>query len=214
MTREDRTWLVEQDGRPLAMLVQPHPAADAAETWTLVPLARDEARTDLFSAAFWQSGHATFRDPRTGLIAPHTLSGDRAPTPDEPTVTLRRLPGGRLPPLTTGEVLGLAFAALAGLGLLTVPWGIGASFGSIFAEFGNRPDDLPWLTRLAIGTWYPLSAGAVVLGVAVAAQRARSLGARRLSILAAVALGLLAGTSVIVGFYLPIFRLAGLIKAD
>jgi phosphoglycerol transferase MdoB-like AlkP superfamily enzyme len=109
-------------------------------------------------------------------------------------------------------MVGLGWAVAAGAALLAVPWTVAPSFAAIF---GNRPDDLPLLTRLALGTWYPLVAGLGVLVAAFAAARlVRSVGARRLLILAAVAVGLVAAASVLVGFFLPTFGLSTFVESE
>jgi hypothetical protein len=107
--------------------------------------------------------------------------------------------------------LGAALAALGALALATFPTA-GGNFAAMFEDFGSL-SELPLLTRLATTTWFPLLLAATVAGM-LGVGFGRRAPARRYWLLGAVVLGAAGFALCLVGVYLPIFAIAGAIKAD
>ena len=90
----------------------------------------------------------------------------------------------------------------------------GRSFAGMFEDMGSRAT-LPLLTRLATSAWFPL-----VLALPVAAflvfgrQACRPLQRRRAWVVGAFVLGGFAFGLCLVGVYLPVFAVAGAVKAE
>lgn len=112
--------------------------------------------------------------------------------------------------LTAVDMVAVVVAGLAALALAVFPF-IAASFARIFRDLGG---DLPVFTRMVLVPWQPVlalvSAGLIVFGL----RAPRALRARRVAIAAAFAVAFFSFAACVVGLYLPIFAMAGSIKAD
>jgi hypothetical protein len=98
--------------------------------------------------------------------------------------------------------------------LFVFPWLVGRSFQNMFADFGMA-SPLPLLTRLALTVWFPMTLGATTAtGPVLGAIPAVPLTIRRRALIAAFVFGCAAIGACLVGLYLPIFDLAGKIKAE
>ena len=110
------------------------------------------------------------------------------------------------------DVAGIVTAGLGAVGLFLFPLASGP-FAAVFKDLGNA--DLPALTRIALSTWFPLSLGAIVsCGAVLGLRGGGSLARRRALILGSSVLAAGGVIACVVGMYLPIFSLAGAIKAQ
>jgi hypothetical protein len=115
--------------------------------------------------------------------------------------------------LTTLDRMGAVFAGFAALALLSFPI-IGRSFARMFQDFGSR-ERLPTLTLLAMSTWFPVSLGLIVTAMVLTGASGRlSLQVRRACIVMGFVIGGMGFALCVVGVYLPVFELAGAIKAE
>lgn len=115
--------------------------------------------------------------------------------------------------LTVLDWIGVAVAASSGVGLATFPV-VGQRFATMFDDLGPRAA-LPLLTRLVLTTWFPLGLALfVVVAIAIGLRGARALAARRAWIVGAFLVGAAGFATCFVGVYMPVFALAGAIKAD
>jgi hypothetical protein len=112
---------------------------------------------------------------------------------------------------TVLDWLGTAAAVLALLALLLYPL-TGSTFADMFRDLGGP---LPAATRLALSPWF---APAVALALATmlmhGLMRGRTLRARRLRVLIVFVIAIVTYAALIGALYLPIFRMAGAIKAE
>ena len=125
---------------------------------------------------------------------------------------LRRMdePSKRVAPL---DVV-LMFGAVISVGVMLVfPLFVVPSFINMYQDFGSQ---LPAITQVVIsGTFSLVSCGlalvcaAAGIGLVLAGQRVPG----RVGLLAAVAVTLLVCAFVVMGLYLPIFQLAGAVRA-
>jgi hypothetical protein len=116
-------------------------------------------------------------------------------------------------PFTILDWGGTVVAGFSAVGLLSFPV-VGRSFAAVFRDFGDA-ERLPALTRLAISGWFPIALGLVVgTGVTLGVRQASDLGRRRAWIVGAFVVGAAGFALCLVGVYLPIFALAGAIKAE
>lgn len=116
-------------------------------------------------------------------------------------------------PFTILDWVGAVVAGFSALGLLAFPVA-GRSFATMFKDLGS-PERLPALTRLAISGWFPVVLGLVVgAGVTFGVRRASALGRRRAWIVGAFVVGGVGFALCLVGVYLPIFAVAGAVKAE
>ena len=107
--------------------------------------------------------------------------------------------------------IGAAAASIGGMSLFALAL-TSRSFADIFHDFGGP---LPALTRLAISRWFPtLLGGLVGVGVALGLRPSASLGARRAWIVAAFLVSAAGFALCLIGFYLPVFEMAGSIRED
>jgi hypothetical protein len=134
-----------------------------------------------------------------------------------PSIRSIRAPRTSCPLTTTPQqftVLDWIGAVITGLtivGLMMFPIG---SFRTMFQDFGS-PHDLPLLTRVALFPGFPLILALPAVVAFVLGLRPRHpLSQRRMWIVAAFSLGCLGSALCLVAMYLPIFTLAGNIKAD
>ena len=119
-------------------------------------------------------------------------------------------PAGRLSELTALDWIAVCLAAGGTLFCFQFPFFTAPQFALMFRDFGGA---LPLITRLALTLWFPLAWGTVplfILGGALSGQR--TLGSRRVMIVAAFLFNLLAGGVCLYAMYAPIFELAGKIK--
>jgi hypothetical protein len=109
--------------------------------------------------------------------------------------------------------LGALVAGFSVVSLVVFPLA-GRSFARMFDDFGSR-ENLPLLTQWATSPWGPIAL-AIPTGVALAFGLGASapLRRRRAWIVGAVLLGCASCALCLVGLYLPIFVLAGAIRAD
>jgi type II secretory pathway component PulF len=109
-------------------------------------------------------------------------------------------------------LLGLCGAALGAF--LVARAVLAPRFAEMFADLGGR---LPTATRLSLSTALPVGASALCGSFAAVGLVVRRRGARRLGLVLlvlALLVPVLAGVACVVGLYLPIFRLAGAIRAE
>ena len=114
---------------------------------------------------------------------------------------------------TVLDWLGTVVAGFSAVGLLLFPVA-GRSFGSMFRDLGSG-SHLPTLTTLAISGWFPMLLGLLVgTGVVVGVRPTVPLARRRILIVGAFVLGGIGFGLCLVGVYLPIFAIAGAVRAD
>lgn len=114
---------------------------------------------------------------------------------------------------TSGDIIGAVLAATPVVVLLVFPFLWGRAFAQLFADLGGAK--LPLLTRIATSTWAPLLgalAGAGLLGASL--RRGVRPSTRRWLVVGAFLVGASFIVVLFVGLYLPLFALAGSIKAD
>jgi hypothetical protein len=112
---------------------------------------------------------------------------------------------------TVLDWIGTIVAGMAALSLLTFPVA-GQSFATMFREFGSR--NLPALTQLAISIWFPVVRALPAIGAMGLGLRGSSpIQHRRAWVVAAFLLACLGLGVCLAGAYMPIFSLAGAIKA-
>jgi hypothetical protein len=112
--------------------------------------------------------------------------------------------------LNAHDYVAAIVAGLASVALAVFPF-IAASFARVFKDLGG---ELPLFTRIVLVPWQPVLAlgGAALI---VFGLRARTpVRRRRVALASAFALAFFAFTANVVGLYLPIFALAGQIKAE
>jgi hypothetical protein len=106
---------------------------------------------------------------------------------------------------------GFLLGGLGVVGLATFPI-VGRRYAAMFSDFGGQ---LPTLTLLAISWWFPVLLALVdVCLLAAFAGPWLPLRSRRASIVAALLVAGVGFALCVVGLYLPIFSLAGAIKAE
>ena len=112
--------------------------------------------------------------------------------------------------LTALDWIAAILAALLGAGVVCFPL-VGRRFEAMYRDMGNA--HIPALTRLAVSTWLPCTLGAIVLAcVAFGLSSRGGLGTRRASIVGGFVLGGAALAVLLIGVYLPVFRLAGAVS--
>jgi hypothetical protein len=110
------------------------------------------------------------------------------------------------------DIAGIVTSALGAIGLFLFPLA-SAPFAGMFKDFGNV--ELPLLTRVALTTWFPISLGCLAAACAFLGVRMRSSLPRRRALILVAVLSAAGGMiACVIGMYLPIFALAGSIKAD
>jgi hypothetical protein len=114
--------------------------------------------------------------------------------------------------LTTLDWIGAIVAGAMTVALLCFPL-VGRTFARMYADLSTTPQ--PMLTRWCTSVWFPLLLGALALGALLAGLRPGApLSRRRSGVVAAFVLAGLGIALCLAGAYLPIFRMAGAIKAD
>jgi amino acid transporter len=125
-------------------------------------------------------------------------------------------PAAAPPPADPQKLAALDWIGLGAAGLLIVrllAFGFGG-WQTMFRDMGSL-DELPWLTRVTLLPWVPpVLALPVVAAVVMFWRCRRKQRGRRRWLLAAVVLGCVAFAMCIVAVYLPIFTLAGKIRAE
>lgn len=115
------------------------------------------------------------------------------------------------------ELTALDWIAVVGVGCgalfcFLFPFLIAPTFTKMFLDFGNAAE-LPNITQLGMTTWFPLMLGLNPASVVFHALSGKhTLGRRRLLIVAAFVLALIACGICLVAMYAPIFALAGNIQ--
>jgi hypothetical protein len=116
--------------------------------------------------------------------------------------------------LSALDGIAVATTSLQAAFLCAFPWLAGRFFQSMFADIGTA-SPLPLLTRLAVTVWFPVTLGATTAsGPVLGCIPAVPLAIRRRTLIAAFVFGCAAIGACLVGLYLPIFELAGKIKAE
>ena len=90
---------------------------------------------------------------------------------------------------------------------------VGGSFAAMHAHFGADLE-LPLLTRCVTSAAGPLVLAAPPIAALATGLRARDLGARRVGIVVAFVLALAGIALCFVGYYLPLWEVAGAIRAE
>ncbi len=109
--------------------------------------------------------------------------------------------------------LGTVAAGFSVVGLLLFPIA-GWSFAGMFEDMGSRAS-LPLLTRLATSAWFPLAlAVPVVVSLAFGLRASTRLSRRLAWVVGAVILVGAAFGLCLIGTYLPVFAIAGAVKAE
>jgi hypothetical protein len=122
-------------------------------------------------------------------------------------------PARPAPGFTALDWFGTVAAGFGALALLTFPIA-GRSFATMLRDFGS-PEHLPALTKLAVSWWFPMALALPVAAALVFALRQDlALRKRRACIVAAFILGGIALAVCVIGVYLPVFSLAGAMKAE
>jgi len=117
-------------------------------------------------------------------------------------------------PFTALDWIGVVITALAMLATCALSLAADA-FAGMYRDMGAT--SLPLLTRLALRPWLgPVfaAAPAALVILAIWKNRRLSLGLRRALVVVAFCLALAAGAIVLYGLYLPIFELAGAVRAE
>jgi hypothetical protein len=114
---------------------------------------------------------------------------------------------------TSGDIIGAVLAATPIVVLLLFPLLWGRAFARLFDDLGAAK--LPLLTRVATSWWAPLT-GAIGAGALLGASLRRGvrMGTRRWLVVGSFFVGAACMVALFVGLYLPLFALAGSIKAD
>lgn len=113
---------------------------------------------------------------------------------------------------TVLDWIGVVLAAFSAVGLLLFPVA-GRTFAGMYKDFGSS-GDLPGLTRLATSAWFPPLL-ALFVGASIAmGLRRRPLGVRRAWVVSAFVLGGVSFGLCLVGAYLPVFAIAGAVRAE
>ncbi len=119
-------------------------------------------------------------------------------------------PENPLQHLTALDWIAVAGVGAGALFCFQFPFLIAPRFAKMFADFGGP---LPDLTQLGMTIWFPLLLGLNPASVAIHALSGKhSLGKRRLLIVAAFLMALVASGLCLAAMYMPIFALAGKIK--
>jgi len=114
-------------------------------------------------------------------------------------------------PFTVLDWIGTLVTGAAIAGLMLFPVG---SYRKIFQDFGS-PQDLPLLTRIVLSPGFPLVlALPALVSIGLGFRERRRVSRRRTWVVAAFGLACLGFAVCVVAMYLPIFTLAGKIKAD
>ncbi len=114
---------------------------------------------------------------------------------------------------TVLDWIGAIVAGSFSLALLLFPIA-GQTFSSMFRDFGSS-DQLPLLTQAAVSSWFPIALAAVALATLARGIRATiPLRRRRKWVVCAFLLGGFGFGLCLVGAYLPIFSLAGAVRAE
>lgn len=110
-------------------------------------------------------------------------------------------------PLTAldGVAVVLALGATLAVALM-LP--VAQSFHGMYADLGTEHAQLPWLTRAVTLPLAPLVLALAPSAALVVGWRAHALGARRIAVVVAFTLALIALALCCVGFYLPIWQIA------
>ena len=114
--------------------------------------------------------------------------------------------------LTALDWIAVVLVGVGALFCIGFPFLIAPAFAAMFADFGTR-EALPQLTRLGLTIWFPLMLGLNPASIAFYALSGHhTLGRRRLLIVVAFVLSLLASGLCLAAMYAPVFALAGKIK--
>lgn len=111
------------------------------------------------------------------------------------------------------DIVLMAAAFLASAAVVAFPLFVVPSFVTMYRDFGTQ---LPIVTRVVISGPYAIaSIGLVVLGALAGTGLvvAGHLGPGRVALLLAIGMGMILCAFVIMGLYLPIFQLAGAMRA-
>ena len=113
-------------------------------------------------------------------------------------------------PLTAGDWIGVILVGLCVLFCFQFPLVMGPAYARMFTDFGSA---LPPLTELGLTTWFPLMLGLNPASIAFyAVAGPHPMGRRRLLIVVAFGMGLVAVGVLIAAMYQPIFSIAGQIE--
>jgi hypothetical protein len=115
---------------------------------------------------------------------------------------------------TTLDWIGAILAVGLSLALLIFPFAWGRSVALTFEDLNAA--QLPSLTTLVLSQWFaPLLGTSAAVGTVVGgASKTVPIGRRRACVVAGFLVALIGFTVCLVGAYLPMFEIAGAIKAD
>jgi len=120
-------------------------------------------------------------------------------------------PAASRQPFTALDWIGTVVAGCSIAAMVLFPVG---SFGAMFRDLGAR-EELPLLTRMALSPWFRVAfALPAVAAIALGLRAPRPMAQRRAWIAVAFVLGGVGLGLCVVAMYLPIFEIAGKIKAD
>lgn len=112
--------------------------------------------------------------------------------------------------LTALDWIAVVGVCAAALFCFQFPFLTAPHFAKMFADFGG---ELPDLTQLAMTTWFPLMLGLNPASIVFHALSGKhTLGRRRLLIVVAFVVGLIACGVCLVAMYAPVFAIAGRIQ--
>ena len=112
--------------------------------------------------------------------------------------------------LTALDFVAAIVAGLAAFVLAVFPF-IAASFAKVFKDLGG---EVPLLTRIVLVPWQPVVALASAAAIVYGLRGRHPIKKRRMSLAGAFALAFFTFSGCVIALYLPIFALAGSIRAD
>jgi len=113
---------------------------------------------------------------------------------------------------TVLDWIGTLFASGAIVALLAFPAAVG-SFAAMYSDFGDV--ELPLLTRMVLRPWVPpLLAVAPLVLLVLGLRPQHSLRRRRLFVVSAFVVACLLAALCVAGVWMPMFELAGAVRAE
>ena len=101
----DCGWLVEKDGVPVAVLVDPRYEDMFWHSYRVEPIEGTALPDVVFEAGFWHAGTLVFRSRATGEAVRDAFAGGETPTREQPRVIMRGLYSGLQPTMVERVIL-------------------------------------------------------------------------------------------------------------